>query len=79
MATPTETTTPGAMTEQLCDGRRGHCLWCGKMLPTRRRRGSEQKFCTAGHRGAYARAARRWAVKALETGLVTLEEIKQHA
>ena len=52
------------------------CLWCGAEFSVRRRRGNEQRFCSASHRNAFWTAARRWAFEAIESGLVSIETLK---
>ncbi len=54
----------------------GHCLWCGKLLPARRGRGSPRRFCSPGHRHAFGTAARRWVWRAVEAGLLTADMLK---
>lgn len=54
----------------------GRCLWCGKPLPTRRGRGSGQRFCSSGHRHAFRTALTRWATRAFDAGLVTSETLR---
>src|SRR4051794_32191544 len=46
------------------------CLWCGQKFKPRATGGSAQKFCSAGHRNAFWTAARRWTLRAVETGLL---------
>jgi len=55
----------------------GGCLWCGRPLPPRMRsRGSLQRFCSTGCRGRFWTAARRWALAAIEAGLITASALK---
>ena len=53
-----------------------HCLWCGRAFMPRRTGGSAQRFCSTGHRQAFWIAARRWTMRALETGLLSVECLK---
>ncbi len=51
------------------------CPWCGAaFLPNRT--GSRQRFCTSGCRNALWSAARRWAGRALDQGLLSLAALK---
>ncbi len=53
----------------------GRCAWCPKPLPPSRR-GSARKFCSAGCRNACWSALRRWGMKALAAGVITVETLK---
>ena len=53
-----------------------HCLWCGGAFTPRTSGGSPQKFCSTGHRQAFWIAARRWTMKAVEAGLINVENLK---
>src|SRR5690349_4389286 len=53
-----------------------HCLWCGRIFTTRVTGGSAQKFCSTEHREAFWTAARRWTMRAIETGLLSVECVK---
>jgi len=56
------------------------CLWCECELEAQtQRRGSPQRFCDAGCRAAFHKAARQWAVREIEAGRVTVAEIKMAA
>ena len=51
------------------------CEWCGK--PFRARRGgSPQRFCGAACRSAFWSALRRWGERAVASGILTLDTIK---
>ena len=51
------------------------CLWCKR--PFRARRGGSQKrFCCAAHRIAFWSAARRWAERAVVSGLLSVDDIR---
>lgn len=52
------------------------CAWCGALLASGRRRGSARRFCTTGHRQAYWAAARRWVARAIESGLISVQDLK---
>jgi hypothetical protein len=52
------------------------CLWCGRSFKPRTTGGSAQRFCSAAHRHAFGSAARRWAVRVVEAGLVSVETFK---
>lgn len=52
------------------------CLWCGRGFRRRATGGSSQKFCSAGHRDAFWTAARRWTMRAIETGLLSVDCLK---
>jgi hypothetical protein len=51
-------------------------LWCGRAFRPRVTGGSAQKFCTSGHRQAFWDAARRWTMRAVETGLLSVDCLK---
>jgi hypothetical protein len=53
-----------------------HCLWCGRAFTPRMTGGSPQRFCSTGHRQAFWIAARRWTMRAIETGLITVQCLK---
>jgi hypothetical protein len=51
------------------------CLWCRR--PFRPRRGgSPKRFCCAAHRMAFWSAARRWAEKAVMSGFLSVDDIR---
>ena len=51
------------------------CLWCKR--PFRARRGgSPKRFCCAAHRIAFWSAARRWAERAVVSGLLSVDDIR---
>ena len=60
---------PGGATET-------HCLWSGRAFPPRQTGGSAQKFCSTGHRQAFWVAARRWTMRAIEAGLLSVDCLK---
>src|SRR5918911_1407656 len=49
------------------------CLWCGRAFRPRTTGGSAQRFCSTEHRHAFWVAARNWTIRALETGLITVD------
>jgi hypothetical protein len=54
------------------------CLWCKR--PFRPRRGgSPKRFCCAAHRIAFWSAARRWAEKAVASGVLSVGDIRNGA
>src|SRR5262249_4764298 len=55
-----------------------HCLWCGRMFTARVTGGSAQKFCSTEHRKAFWTAARRWTMRAIEAGLLSVDCLKVH-
>jgi len=52
------------------------CLWCGRAFKPRSTGGSSQKFCCAGHRQQFWIAARRWTMRAIEAGLLSVDCVK---
>src|SRR5690242_1451820 len=53
-----------------------HCLWCQRAFTPRSTGGSPQRFCSTGHRQAFWVAARRWIMKAVRVGLISVENLK---
>jgi hypothetical protein len=53
-----------------------HCLRCDRHLTPRATGGSVQKFCCTGHRQQFWIAARRWTMRAIEAGLLSVDCIK---
>ena len=53
-----------------------HCLWCGRAFTPRMTGGSAQRFCSTGHRQSFWIAARRWTMRAIETGLLSVDCLK---
>jgi len=41
------------------------------------KRGSARKFCSAAHRAQFHKAAKRWAMAALEAGIITVETLQR--
>src|SRR6267154_1983922 len=54
----------------------GVCLWCNRIVTLRATGGSTQKFCCAGHRQQFWMAARRWTMRAIEAGLLSVDCLK---
>src|SRR5215813_9542094 len=52
------------------------CLWCGRAFKPRSTGGSTQKFCCSGHRQQFWIAARRWTMRAIEAGLLSVDCLK---
>jgi hypothetical protein len=53
-----------------------NCLWCGRGFRPRIFGGSAQKFCCSAHRQAFWLAARRWTMRAIEAGLLSVDCLK---
>jgi hypothetical protein len=52
------------------------CLWCGRAFKPRSTGGSAQKFCGTGHRQEFWIAARRWTMRAIDAGLLSVDCLK---
>jgi len=52
------------------------CVWCGRTFTPRATGGSAQKFCSTGHRQEFWIAARRWTMKAIDAGLLSVDCLK---
>jgi hypothetical protein len=52
------------------------CLWCGRVFKPRATGGSAQKFCSTGHRQEFWIAARRWTMRAIDAGLLSVDCLK---
>jgi hypothetical protein len=52
------------------------CLWCGRAFRPRATGGSAQKFCCSGHRQQFWIAARRWTMRAIDAGLLSVDCLK---
>src|SRR5262245_56686401 len=52
------------------------CLWCNREFQPRRSGGSRQAFCCPRHRVAFHSAARRWAERAVASGVLTIAELQ---
>ena len=48
------------------------CMWCAGMFSSRTTGGSTQKFCCTGHRQQFWISARRWTMRAIEAGLLSV-------
>jgi hypothetical protein len=56
-------------------GEGGCCLWRGRPFDGRRHRGSPRRFCSVKCQHDYRTAATRWAIRALEAGLITVSDL----
>ena len=52
------------------------CLWCERPFKRRVSGGKAQRFCSPEHRTAFYSVARRWAVGAVQAGIVTVDYLK---
>src|ERR1700745_3533360 len=52
------------------------CLWCHRIFTPRTTGGSTQRFCCAEHRQQFWIAARRWTMRAIEAGLLSVHCLK---
>jgi hypothetical protein len=52
------------------------CLWCDRTFTARTTGGSAQRFCCTGHRQQFWIAARRWTMRAIEAGLLSVDCLK---
>src|SRR5437870_936567 len=52
------------------------CLWCDRTFTPRTTGGSAQRFCCTGHRQQFWIAARRWTMRAIEAGLLSVDCLK---
>src|ERR1051325_10950017 len=57
---------------------KAHCVWCARAFRPRATGGSAQRFCCLEHRKAFWTAARRWTMRAIETGLLSVDCLKGH-
>jgi hypothetical protein len=55
---------------------KANCLWCSRAFRRRTTGGSAQRFCSTEHRKAFWTAARRWTMRAIETGLLSVDCLK---
>jgi hypothetical protein len=62
--------------EPVQESLQARCLWCGRAFTPRATGGSSQKFCCAGHRQQFWIAARRWTMRAIEAGLLSVDCLK---
>jgi hypothetical protein len=54
----------------------GFCLWCDRTFSPRMTGGSAQRFCSTEHRQQFWIAARRWTMRAIEAGLISVDCLK---
>lgn len=52
------------------------CAWCGVPFRRLRQGGREKRFCADRCRAAFHTAARRWVLKAIDAGVITLAEVR---
>jgi hypothetical protein len=52
------------------------CLWCGRVFKPRTTGESAQKFCCTGHRREFWIAVRRWTMRAIDAGLLSVYCLK---
>jgi hypothetical protein len=52
------------------------CLWCDRTFSPRMTGGSAQRFCCTAHRQQFWIAARRWTIRAIEAGLLSVDCLK---
>src|SRR6266571_884893 len=52
------------------------CLCCDRTFTPRTTGGSTQRFCCTGHRQQFWIAARRWTIRAIEAGLLSVDCLK---
>ncbi len=52
------------------------CLWCARTFTPRKTGGSAQRFCCTAHRQQFWIAARRWTIRAIEAGLLSVDCLK---
>lgn len=53
------------------------CYWCNRAFRPRQTGGRAQRFCKMTCRRAFHAAARRWALDAVESGALTLGDLKK--
>ena len=66
----------GSVTAALEPASHARCLWCDRTFTPRMTGGSAQKFCCTGHRQQFWIAARRWTMRAIEAGLLSVDCLK---
>jgi len=54
----------------------GFCLWCDRTFTPLTTGGSAQRFCCTGHRQQFWIAARRWTMRAIDAGLLSVDCLK---
>ena len=55
-----------------------NCLWCEAALPSGPTRGSRRRFCSRRCRATFHTAARKWAIAAVEAGVIPVAAFKCH-
>jgi hypothetical protein len=53
-----------------------HCQWCGESFTALSKGGRIKRFCSPPCRMAFHSAARRWIARAIETGLLSIADLK---
>jgi len=70
----------GSVTQAIQPGHQpaldARCLWCGPDFTPRVTGGSAQKFCCTGRRQEFWIAARRWTMRAIDAGLLSVDCLK---
>jgi hypothetical protein len=56
---------------------RAVCFWCGCAFRRRKTGGREKRFCRLTCRRQFHAAARRWALDAVDAGVLALGDIKK--
>jgi hypothetical protein len=57
--------------------RTASCSWCDRPFQLRQSGGHAQRFCSPHCRLAFHAAARRWALEAIEAGVLSIGDIKK--
>ena len=69
----------GLVADRLEPNQKSHqarCLWCGRAFKPRSTGGLAQKFCWTEHRQQFWIAARRWTMRVIEVGLLSVDCLK---
>jgi hypothetical protein len=53
------------------------CYWCDRPFQLRQSGGRAQRFCSPHCRLAFHAAARRWALEAIDAGVLTIDHIRK--
>lgn len=53
------------------------CPWCGEPFEPVKRGAHEKRFCRIECKRAFEQAARRYAYRAIATGMLTVEQMRQ--
>ena len=57
-------------------GERSICFWCTKAFPKRQTGGHRKIFCSASCKQRYHTALRRWAQSAIDSGRISIMDLK---